>query len=129
MLLYQPRVVLGQPPSNTVEQNFAKIDSLGAFDGNLLGGSNRLDIEETSNDFFGLPSLWETEDGPLGFGATFDVTQVLETPSSPSSVFVYSTLKFVGVSTVNPVPIPASVWLFGSGLLGLIGIARRKKAA
>jgi hypothetical protein len=30
--------------------------------------------------------------------------------------------------SVSPVPIPASVWLFGSGLLGLIGIARRKKA-
>jgi len=26
-----------------------------------------------------------------------------------------------------PVPIPAAVWLFGSGLLGLLGIARRKK--
>lgn len=28
-----------------------------------------------------------------------------------------------------PVPIPAAFWLFGSGLLGLIGISRRKKAA
>jgi hypothetical protein len=27
------------------------------------------------------------------------------------------------------VPIPAAVWLFGSGLLGLVGIARKKKAA
>jgi len=27
------------------------------------------------------------------------------------------------------VPIPPAVWLFGSGLLGLIGIARRKKVA
>jgi len=26
------------------------------------------------------------------------------------------------------VPVPAAVWLFGSGLLGLIGIARRNKA-
>jgi len=26
------------------------------------------------------------------------------------------------------VPVPAAVWLFGSGLLGLIGIARRKRA-
>ena len=26
------------------------------------------------------------------------------------------------------VPVPAAVWLFGSGLLGLIGMARRKKA-
>jgi len=27
------------------------------------------------------------------------------------------------------VPVPAAVWLFGSGLLGLVGIARRKKFA
>ena len=31
--------------------------------------------------------------------------------------------------TYNPVvPIPAAVWLFGSGLIGLIGIARRKQS-
>ena len=29
---------------------------------------------------------------------------------------------------VGAVPVPAAVWLFGSGLLGLVGIARRKKA-
>ncbi|MBT8120578.1 MAG: VPLPA-CTERM sorting domain-containing protein, partial [Gammaproteobacteria bacterium] len=30
----------------------------------------------------------------------------------------------------NPavVPVPAAAWLFGSGLIGLIGVARRKKA-
>jgi hypothetical protein len=32
----------------------------------------------------------------------------------------------VGTATV---PLPAAVWLFGGGLLGLIGIARRKKWA
>ena len=29
---------------------------------------------------------------------------------------------------VGAVPVPAAVWLFGSGLLGLVGVARRKKA-
>lgn len=28
---------------------------------------------------------------------------------------------------ITSVPIPSAIWLFGSGLLGLIGIARRKK--
>ncbi len=32
------------------------------------------------------------------------------------------------LKAVHVVPIPATVWLFGSGLLGLIGIARRKRA-
>ena len=31
-------------------------------------------------------------------------------------------------AAVNAVPVPAAVWLFGSGLLGLVGIARRKAA-
>lgn len=32
--------------------------------------------------------------------------------------------QFAGSS---PVPVPAAVWLFGSGLIGLVGLARRKK--
>lgn len=33
-----------------------------------------------------------------------------------------------GAFYYSPVPVPAAVWLFGSGLIGLVGIARRKKA-
>jgi hypothetical protein len=31
--------------------------------------------------------------------------------------------------TVNTVPIPPAIWLFGAGLLSLVGMARRKKTA
>lgn len=32
-----------------------------------------------------------------------------------------------GTVTVGAVPVPAAVWLFGSGLLGLVGAATRKR--
>jgi hypothetical protein len=35
----------------------------------------------------------------------------------------------VGGTTPPPIPLPAAVWLFGSGLLGLVGVGRRRAAA
>lgn len=35
--------------------------------------------------------------------------------------------NYISADSMAAVPVPAAVWLFGSGLLGLIGIARRKK--
>ena len=32
------------------------------------------------------------------------------------------------VVDVQPIPVPAAVWLFGSGLLGMVGIARRRRS-
>ena len=32
----------------------------------------------------------------------------------------------VTAAGISAVPVPAAVWLFGSGLIGLIGVARRK---
>jgi hypothetical protein len=38
-------------------------------------------------------------------------------------------VETTGLDNVRLTPIPPAVWLFGSGLLGLAGIARRKKSA
>lgn len=35
----------------------------------------------------------------------------------------------LSVNSVSAVPVPAAAWLFGSGLTGLIGLARRRRAA
>lgn len=34
-----------------------------------------------------------------------------------------------GLIIPDPVPLPAAAWLFGSALIGLVGVARRKRAA
>ena len=52
-------------------------------------------------------------------------------PTTLTNLFTNSTsttsTSFSG--SIAPVPVPAAIWLFGSGLLGMAGIARRKKAA
>lgn len=53
------------------------------------------------------------DNGPFpGFNANFDIR----------------TMTLTGVE-VTTIPVPAAVWLFGSGLLGLVGVARRKNQA
>ncbi len=36
---------------------------------------------------------------------------------------------FNGTGDLSAVPVPAAAWLMGSGLLGLVGVARRRKVA
>ena len=55
----------------------------------------------------------------------FTTAEILELRGADyDQAFIWGDAFTVGVSAV---PAPAAVWLFGSGLLGLIGMARRKK--
>lgn len=38
-------------------------------------------------------------------------------------------LDNVSVLAANPIPVPAAAWLFGTALIGLIGLGKRRKAA
>lgn len=40
--------------------------------------------------------------------------------------YFYSSIGSGMVPNVTTVPVPAAVWLFGAGLIGLVGVARRK---
>jgi len=77
----------------------------------------------------GLPILTEPVPPPLTLTDYFNLYVI--TPDG----FVEPAVDFNAFGTAvrdkiltEVVPVPAAVWLFGSGLLGLIGMARRKKA-
>ena len=65
----------------------------------------------------------------------FDVTAVVQTSLGAGDQYLgflfrdidNATLQFnsAPMLTITAVPLPAALWLFGSGLLGLIGMARR----
>ena len=55
---------------------------------------------------------------PDTYLVTFDGFNMPERPITGSTLAV----------DVKVVPVPAAVWLFGSGLIGLVGVARRKRA-
>lgn len=45
-------------------------------------------------------------------------------PDSNKSIFLSSRLDIL--PSISPIPVPAAIWLFGAGLIGLIGMSRRK---
>jgi hypothetical protein len=69
------------------------------------------------------------------YGALFDNSSTtskfssINTTTGLATVIADMGFNQYEIAIASPIPVPAAVWLFGSGLLGLVGIARRKKAA
>jgi hypothetical protein len=68
-------------------------------------------------------------DGLVGVaGNPIGTAVVTSTPSGRES-FIGTAFGEFTFAAASPVPVPPAVWLFGSGLLGLIGISRKKKSS
>ncbi len=103
-----------------VEDTYVDISKNGTdwFSVGKVGGSTSgIDIDAfgwNTSDFFSYVRLTDDpNEGQQGSGGTIgaDIDAVGAISSAPAVV-----------------PVPAAVWLFGSGLLGLLGFARKKKA-
>ncbi len=78
---------------------------------------------------------YQAREGQLGALADFDsfftsfTGSALNGPKSKGKPTALTIAGTWGSLDVAVVPVPAAVWLFGSGLIGLVGIARKNKKA
>jgi len=86
-----------------------------------LAGTNFFLLTGGSGNFWCLETANCTGDGP---GEHIGLNSLTFITSAQSATFTPGNLVFAEVSAV---PVPAAVWLFGSSLMGLVGMARRKK--
>ncbi len=92
------------------DSSFAFPDYDGTFDGTSFSGSQLVSLLGVYNTYSG------TFDG-----ANLNIAGVFNDPYYDGYIYNYDI-----IATVSSVPVPAAVWLFCSGLIGLTGIARRK---
>ena len=80
----------------------------------------------TEMDFGYLSGSIEFADGSIWSDVTFNLTPVQDVLTFDGSVDGIGNPTVGYGYAVSSVPVPAAAWLFSSGLIGLVGMARRK---
>lgn len=89
----------------------------GTFEFQILGGTFTDTKHPELLAFYGLPDISYLG----GLNISFSTTGNMGDSFTSDQIFSGDIIN-------QPVPVPAAIWLFGSGLIGLVGVARRKKA-
>lgn len=95
--------------------------------GFFQAGGFRIELFEGVSSPLGFPVASILSRGPQS-SAFFLADLYSNTPYALRTAFNFNTsgLTANATSSISAVPIPAAVWLFGSGLVGLMALARRK---
>jgi hypothetical protein len=109
-------------------------NGLSSLTGTETGTATETGVSSQSKyGFFGGPDLAATGSTAIklfGFtGNNVNGGQLQSYLLGTATLGTDGTLTLNGNTTTAPVPLPAAVWLFGSGLMGLVGVSRRRKAA
>jgi hypothetical protein len=109
--------------SNTAVGGFVQVGNADGVTLSAFGAGDTLLGTVTTT----LPGGWQF----LGLTSTTSIARIELISTSPPVADDFALDDFHFGAAVPPaaVPLPAAIWVFGSGLLGMIGVARRKKAA
>ncbi|VAW61898.1 hypothetical protein MNBD_GAMMA11-765 [hydrothermal vent metagenome] len=80
-----------------------------------------------AGDSNGIATITCDTGSGCGNGAGYVLDYFATVPTNSSSLKGGIKYRLHLEGTISAVPVPAAVWLFGSGLIGLTGIARRKR--
>jgi hypothetical protein len=97
---------------------------------NASGDITRWNFLVVRNNTSQLNELYSMRTTFSANAGTEDDTTYCTVSPSPSCTFAVARVSNMeGEWKTNTVPLPAAVWLFGSGLLGLLGITRRRRSS
>jgi hypothetical protein len=115
--------------SQTVKDPYIGLVS---WNGNTVDFGVPIQIDSYGSGYWGngTPILNSAGTGFYGSGEVHGVISLIG--SYDSITFSHTTEGWhgytVGVSGLaSPVPVPAAVWLFGSGIIGLVGLSKRSR--
>mgnify|MGYP000701021956 CR=1 FL=1 len=91
-------------------------DSSTSFNGSIHNFDSYLSLALTAGDYLFAVSGFSTQDSEFLTG---------ETSGHGTGLYRFDTNA--NIDGVSAVPVPAAVWLMGSGLLGLMGFSRKNK--
>lgn len=124
--------------SSTIRGSSIRTDAGGTYDQTILtdpfpliDGTARVELLLQAYSSWGLQYLSQGENvtSTIDFSHTARVVGVQGFDNEGNSVTISSVIGQSGTSyPLSSVPLPAAIWLLGSGLLSLIGVARRKAA-
>ncbi|MBT8117405.1 MAG: VPLPA-CTERM sorting domain-containing protein [Gammaproteobacteria bacterium] len=90
-----------------------------------------VDLNPAGGDQISLMLSRTSDTGPISASFSYGTGSVFGPATNftaTKSIFNGEDFTRAQFQAVTPIPVPAAVWLFGSGLLGLMGIARRRKS-
>jgi hypothetical protein len=109
------------------------LSTTGVFDTEIvsmsLSGNTPLGVimirEDPTQASTGITAITDLGGGLYHIDSFFDVFTELSIDGGASWI----ASDYATRMELRAIPLPGAVWLFGSGLLGLLGVSRRKKAA